>query len=218
MQANLLRAGVSSVDLYATADQLSMDASTLTLDTGMPIGIDDMMGIVGIDMNQIGAVAAASDLVSLADNLKSVEQTIYSDAIVHALSDHLDYETCIKVGEYFTAIEAVKDHETMVILVDGADILTDQIGLSGTTCVQKQEEFQKALSEEGVDMELHLKKHLDPHGGDYADVIKAAGRMHAGSLAKDIVEYVKMNPGKNPMKTKKLDLRQQSSGQSRVLV
>jgi len=168
--------------------------------------------------SRLDAGTERDELLSIADSLRPVEQEIYSDAIVRALSSGLGYETRIETGEFFTAIEAVKDHETMIVLVDGPDVITDQIGLSGTTCVRKQEEFQQALAKEGVMMDLNLKKHLDPRGGEYADVFKSAGRMHAGSLAKGIVECVKQDPGMNPLQKKGPFVKRQVPGTRKVLV
>ena len=214
---SLLKSGLSFADLVAVAEQMSLGTNTISLDTGMSINAKQIMDFAGINVNQVGNIAAKDMLISLADDLKPVEEMVFTNAIQSALGN-LEYQSRIEVGEHFTAIEAVKGHETMLLLVDGPDILTDQIGLSGTTCVEKQEDFQKALAREGVKMELHLKKHLDPKGGEYSDLIKSAARMHSGSLAKGVVDYVRENPKKNPMGSKKMIIGNKADVRGKVSV
>ena len=207
LSKNLLEAGVSSADIFMAAENMDSGESTIPFGIDIPVNIGAVLELAGQDISQISGVAAREELLSIGVRLEAAEQIVFTSAFDASFSS-LGYETRIEPGEYFTVIEAAKDHETVVVLLDGPDVLIDQIGLSGSVCVEKQEALQNALKAEGVLLENGcIKKHLDPNGGDFAEVFKAAARTHKGSLAKGIVEYIDKNPDKNPMHARKLGLR-----------
>ena len=218
LSRGLLEAGVSSADIFNMADNMALGTNAIPLGLRDNVRAGTMLELAGMDISQINGAQAREGLLSIGARLEAAEQIVLTSAFDASLGN-LGYETRIETGENFTVIEAAKGHETMVVLLDGSDILIDQIGLSGSACVGKQEELRDALETEGVFLEnTCVKKHLDPHGGDFADVFKAAARTSRESLAKGLVEYVDKNPDKNPMRARKPDKKRQNTGKRLVRV
>jgi len=141
--------------------------------------------------SQFKAPSIASSVKRMANEAARLEWSTVSFIAEHALKTMNCSTRAVSRG-CRSAIEASSGNTKLLVLIEnrgplkGLSIKTDWAGLSDTSCVQKQAQFEQQLAKNGVTLarEGVGQHHIDPRGGQ---LIAAAGKMHADNLATGIL-------------------------------